>query len=163
MRRPRPFHRDAVLGEIERIYRARFAEYQRVATAILRDADGACDAVQDAFAAAVRNLDSFRGDGPLEAWLWRAVVNCSLNHVRRRTAPQPAAERAYEDDARDDDVRLALMRLSERQRVMVFLRYYADLDYRTIASVLEVSEGTVAATLSVAHEALRRRFEEVRT
>jgi DNA-directed RNA polymerase specialized sigma24 family protein len=45
----------------------------------------------------------------------------------------------------------------------VFLRYYADLDYRTIAEVLEVELGTVSAALSAAHAALRRSIREVET
>jgi RNA polymerase sigma-70 factor, ECF subfamily len=163
MRRRRLFTRDASLAEIERVYRARFGDYHRVATAILRDPDGARDAVQDAFAAAVRKRASFRGEGPIEAWLWRTVVNCSLNQLRRNPVPQMSAERAREDETRDEDVRLALAQLSERQRVTLFLRYYADLDYRTIASVLGVSEGTVGATLNAGQQALRRRFEEVQT
>jgi DNA-directed RNA polymerase specialized sigma24 family protein len=44
----------------------------------------------------------------------------------------------------------------------VFLRYYADLEYRAIAHVLEIEPGTVAATLNAAHRALRERLEEVR-
>ena len=43
----------------------------------------------------------------------------------------------------------------ERQRLTVFLRYYADLDYRSIAHVLDVEVGTVSATLSSAHSASR--------
>jgi RNA polymerase sigma factor (sigma-70 family) len=49
--------------------------------------------------------------------------------------------------------------LPERQRVAVFLRYWADLDYRAIAEVLEVEVGTVSATLSAAHQSLRRSQE----
>ena len=44
---------------------------------------------------------------------------------------------------------------------MVFLRYAADLDYRTIAVALGVEVGTVSATLHAAHERLRRAIEEV--
>ena len=51
--------------------------------------------------------------------------------------------------------------LPERQRVAVFLRYWADLDYRAIAEVLEVEVGTVSATLSSAHQSLRRSVQEV--
>jgi RNA polymerase sigma factor (sigma-70 family) len=51
--------------------------------------------------------------------------------------------------------------LPERQRLAVFLRYYADLDYRAIAQVLGIEVGTVSATLSSAHRALRRSLEEV--
>ena len=46
--------------------------------------------------------------------------------------------------------------------VSPFLRYYADLDYRSIAEVLGVEVGTVSATLSSAHTALRRALQEVR-
>jgi RNA polymerase sigma factor (sigma-70 family) len=52
-------------------------------------------------------------------------------------------------------------RLPERQRLALFLRYYADLDYAAIADVLGVRPGTVAATLNAAHTTLRRRLEEV--
>jgi DNA-directed RNA polymerase specialized sigma24 family protein len=41
------------------------------------------------------------------------------------------------------------------------LRYFADLDYRSIAEALEVEIGTVSATLAAAHAALRRSIQEV--
>jgi len=155
----------AKLGEIERVYRERFTEYQRVAGAILGDADAARDAVQDAFAAAVRTRASFRGDGPLDAWLWRTVVNAALNERRRRPpVPAPVARTNGGGGGEEAaEIRIALALLPDRQRVALFLRYYADLEYAAIAAVLGVSEGTVAATLHAAHRALRRRFEEVRS
>jgi RNA polymerase sigma factor (sigma-70 family) len=55
----------------------------------------------------------------------------------------------------------AVAALPERQRLVVFLRYYADLDYRTIADALDVEVGTVSATLAAAHRAVRQRLEEV--
>jgi RNA polymerase sigma factor (sigma-70 family) len=50
--------------------------------------------------------------------------------------------------------------LPERQRLAVYLRYFADLDYRSIATALDVEVGTVSATLATAHAALRRSYEE---
>ena len=58
-------------------------------------------------------------------------------------------------------VRVWIAGLPERQRLAVYLRYYADLDYRAIAAVLEVELGTVSATLSAAHRSLRKNLEEV--
>jgi RNA polymerase sigma factor (sigma-70 family) len=58
-------------------------------------------------------------------------------------------------------VRAWVSALPERQRLAVFLRYFADLDYRGIATALGIEVGTVSATLSAAHTALRRSFEEV--
>jgi DNA-directed RNA polymerase specialized sigma24 family protein len=50
--------------------------------------------------------------------------------------------------------------LPDRQRLAVFLRYYADLDYASIADTLGVKAGTVAAALSAAHDNLRKTLQE---
>ena len=152
------------LGDIERVYRSRYEEYRRVATAIVGDPERARDAVQEAFASAVRKRDAFRGEGPLEAWIWRAVVNTALNQLRAAPPELPRYETNGDAPHDDDDMselRSTLRLLPERQRLALFLRYYADLDYATIATVLRISEGTVAATLHAAHAAMRRRLEEV--
>jgi RNA polymerase sigma factor (sigma-70 family) len=47
-----------------------------------------------------------------------------------------------------------------RRRLVVFLRYFADLPYQTIAEVLEIDAGTVAATLAQAREALSAVLHE---
>ena len=58
-------------------------------------------------------------------------------------------------------MRQVLAELPERQRLVVFLRYFADLEHARIAEALGIRPGTVAATLNAAHAALRRRLEEV--
>jgi RNA polymerase sigma-70 factor (ECF subfamily) len=159
-----PTQRGASLAEIEALYRRRLPELRRVAAAIVGDRERALDAVQEAFAAAVRRRASFRGDGPLEAWVWRIVVNHARSELRARPLRAPAAgEGATNGDVPDADARLAaaLARLTDRQRLVLFLRHYADLDYATIAETLDISAGTVAATLNAAHTALRRRLQEV--
>src|SRR5690242_14309900 len=65
------------ISEIEALYRARYRRFVRVATAILGDDERAVDAVQEGFAAALRERSRFRGEGPLEAWVWRIVVNAA--------------------------------------------------------------------------------------
>jgi RNA polymerase sigma-70 factor (ECF subfamily) len=155
--------RGARLEEIEAVYRARLHEFRGVAAAVLRDREAACDAVQEAFAAAVRKRRSFRRDGPLDAWLWRIVVRTAVGEARRpsRLAPElEPAQNGHRPEAADD-VQRAIAALPHRQRLALFLRYYADLDYRTIADVLGVELGTVSASLSAAHAALRRRLQEV--
>jgi DNA-directed RNA polymerase specialized sigma24 family protein len=49
--------------------------------------------------------------------------------------------------------------LPPRRRLIVFLRYFADFSYADIASACDVSEGTVAATLAQAHQALAETLE----
>jgi len=148
-----------MVDELEALYRAKLPEFRRVATAIAGDRDLGCDAVQEAFATAVRKRRSFRGDGTLEAWVWRIVVNAARDARRRRPAPAEPAETRTNGHA--PVVPLDL--LTERQREIVFLHYYADLDYAAIAEALAISPGTVGATLNAARATLRQALEEVRT
>ena len=156
--------RGATLDELEHLYRSRFDVFVRVAASVTADSERARDAVQDGFATAVRSRSSFRGDGPLEAWVWRIVLNAARSDMRRGVPhvvdEAVAANGRPEADA---DLRAALALLPERQRTAVFLRYYADLDYAAIGEALGISAGTVAATLNTAHTALRSRLEKIRT
>jgi RNA polymerase sigma factor (sigma-70 family) len=154
--------RGADPAEIEAIYRARLADFRRVAAAIVGDVERGSDAVQEAFGKALRKRKSFRGDGLLEAWLWRLVVNQARDELRAaRRGPVPVLLSAN-GSTRHEDARLAaaIAALPERQRLAVFLRYYADLDYAAIAEALGVRGGTVAASLNAAHENLRKTLQE---
>lgn len=158
--------RGASLEDLEALYRSRFDVFARVAGSVTGDSERAYDAVQEAFATAVRRRRSFRGDGPLEAWIWRIVLNAARSDVRR-TAPETHQDEMAASNGQpehDAELRAALTLLPERQRTAVFLRYYADLDYMAIGEALGVSAGTVAATLNQAHAALRTRLkQEART
>jgi RNA polymerase sigma-70 factor (ECF subfamily) len=151
-----------LLDEIEELYRARFPYFVQVARAILGDRERAVEAVQDGFADAIRGRAGFRGDGPLEAWVWRAVVNAA-----RKAARRPLVEAGHETEEAYEPLPSALeasplvTRLPERQRLVVFLRYYAGLDYRTIAQALEIEVGTVSASLATAHATIRKALREV--
>jgi RNA polymerase sigma-70 factor, ECF subfamily len=142
--------------ELETLYRSRLPEFRRVAAAIAGDRELGSDAVQEAFAAAVRKRRSYRGDGTLEAWVWRIVVNAARDVRRRSVGPAP--------DIRETNGHapvLPLELLTDRQREIVFLHYYADLDYAAIANALEISPGTVGATLNAARRTLRSALQEV--
>ena len=146
---------DAVLDEIETVYRTRYTVFIRVATAIVGDADQARDAVHDGFVRAVRHRRRFRGSS-LEAWVWRIVVNAARRRrARERPMPPELASPQPTAPSENGDLRALVAALPERQRLALFLRYYADLDYRSIAEALGVKPGTVAAHLHAAHETLK--------
>jgi RNA polymerase sigma factor (sigma-70 family) len=113
----------------------------------------------------IRSRLRFRGEGSLDGWVWRTVVNTACN-ARRDTSKHRAddpsvAPAATNGQVVDGGVRALLATLPERQRLVLFLRYYADLDYRSIAEVLEIQPGTVGATLNHAHSAMKRLLKEV--
>lgn len=157
--------RGASIGEIEAVYREHLPRFLRTTAAIVGEEWLASDAVQDAFASAVKARSSFRRDVPLEAWLWRIVINAGLQTRRGlHDEVEPGAPSVVQANGRpveDLAVRRWVALLPERQRLAVFLRYFAGLDYRSIAVALDVEVGTVSATLAAAHAALRRSAQEV--
>lgn len=95
--------------------------------------------------------------------MWRIAFRIALRSRRegpRELTPDglvavasiPAAER-------DPLLAEALRRLSPQRRLLVFLRYFADLSYTEIAALCAISEGTVAATLAHARADLLRHLE----
>jgi RNA polymerase sigma factor (sigma-70 family) len=148
---------------IEAVYRQKFAAFHRVAINITGDPELARDSVQEAFARAIRRRADFRGDGALEGWIWRTVINAARDQCRvaKRTVPaeqiaelpDPTASRRQ--DHAEDHLRGRIAALPERQRTTLFLRYYADMSYSDIGAALEITIGTVSATLNAAHRALR--------
>src|SRR4051794_23631257 len=119
-----------MIDELEQLYRERLTEFRRVASAIAGDLDRGHDAVQDAFARAIRSRRRFRGDAPLEAWVWRIVVNAARDARRRAMQPAGGSTRRAEDSIAPG---VPLDGLTDRQREIVFLHYFADLSYEEIA------------------------------
>lgn len=149
---------------LEQLYRTRFRAFLKVAASVSGERHAA-DAVHNAFVRALRHRESFREGGSLEAWVWRTVVNAARD-VRRADRDELGLDHHHEPASnghpptRDECLRGVIVALPPQQRLAVFLRYYADLDYATIAEILDLSPGTVAATLHKAHAAIRRRLQE---
>lgn len=153
-------------AEIALLYERRFHAFVGGAYAVVGEPEAARDAVQEAFARALRDRRRFRGQGTLEAWLWRIVVNVARDVARRSRFAGLSADELAElatlgaDPAGVSELRAELRALPERQRLAVFLHYYADLPYDDVARLLDVAPGTVAASLNAARKTLRHRIEE---
>ena len=152
-----------LVAAIERAYRDDYPRYLRLAVAILADADRGRDAVQEAFVRALRSRRDLHGLKNLDGWLWRTLVNVCLVEKRRpagsdRHPLEPVTNGRVEDWW---EVRAMIAALPERQRLVLFLRHYADLDYQHIAEALQIERGTVAATLHRTHEKIRKAMTEV--
>jgi DNA-directed RNA polymerase specialized sigma24 family protein len=151
-------------AELEALYRQRYPAFARVAAAIAGDEARGADAVHDGFANAIASLGSYRAEASLEAWVWRIVIRAATA-ARSRDLPWEPPSSNGNGAALDEGapIRALVAALPERQRLAVFLRYFADLDYRAIAATLGIEVGTVSATLNAAHRALRHSLEEARS
>jgi RNA polymerase sigma factor (sigma-70 family) len=146
--------------ELERLYRARYRTFRDILAGVVGSHDIAREVVQEAFARALRDRRKFRREGSLEAWVWRIAFNVALRTRRDLRRSWELDEAAAGVDLRaDHDLRAAVRALPPRRRLIVFLRYFADLSYAEIAEALGISEGTVAAALAQARAELSLRLD----
>lgn len=140
----------------------------RTAYLILGNRLDAEDAVQEAFLRAWRFRDSLAKESSFKPWLYRVVVNTCNSRLRveipHRDLRSPLEELsgvATQKDvlsrvAQSSDVLSALRDLPTHLRIVVVLRYYADLSEREIAIAIDRKPGTVKSRLNEA----RRRLAE---
>lgn len=152
-----------VLDEIEQAIPA----LRRYAHALVRDRDRADDLVQDCLERAVARRHSWRGDGPVQAWLFRILLNRHRDLQRR--APPPGHLVAVEDlpvepaQAPDQDSHLALRevhdaiaRLPPDQRAALLLVTLDGRNFQDASDMLDIPKGTLMSRLARARATLRR-------
>lgn len=144
-----------------------YSQSVRTAYLILGNRLDAEDAVQEAFLRAWKFRNALAKESSFKPWLYRVVVN-SCNSKLRQEIPHRDRRGEEEDiasEVADDrverlelshDVTSALQDLPDHLRVVVVLRYYADLSEREIALAIGRKPGTVKSRLNEA----RRRLAE---
>lgn len=143
----------------EELYRRLAPDLIRFATSLV----GRDDAQDVLSAAVVRSLSSPQWPtvANRRAYLYRAVLSEACSSRRRASLRRDrerglAADRPFELPTIRPDVRAAVVALSVRQRAVVVLAYWADLDPASIASTLGISEGSVRRHLARARSHLRK-------
>jgi RNA polymerase sigma-70 factor (ECF subfamily) len=141
---------------LERLYRERYIGFRNAVSTVTGSYESAHDAVQEGFARAFRVRSQFRSEGPMEAWVWKIVLRVALEARQKRpVSPLTLAfdPQVVEPD-RDPLLVAALQTLPPRRRLVVFLRFFADLSYAEIAEICGIDVGTVSATLAQACRSL---------
>jgi RNA polymerase sigma-70 factor, ECF subfamily len=139
------------VADLERLFREHWPRAYRAARLVTGDAAAAEDIAQEAFLAAVRNLDRFDRRRPFGPWLHRIVVNRSIDwtrarrlraevelgdHLPARPAPEP-----------DGEVLAHIADLPAEHRAVVVLRYVLEYTPGEIAQLLDLPRGTVNSRL----------------
>ena len=158
----------------------------RIAWSVVRDREDAKDCSQEAFIRLHESAGSFAGQAKFSTWFYRILVNCCLDHQRKRRGWRRlvgwGGGRDDERDAGDPVERLAapfidptdamvadnrmsqlwaaVEDLSPQQRTAVLLQCREELSTKEIAVVLQLSEATVRVHLHRAYSALKRRVGE---
>ncbi len=141
---------------------------------VLHNEEDARDVVQDAFVQALTQLRSFSRRSSFYTWVYRIAFNRALNRRKRQQRERellgdPGTAVAAADDAGQElerketiaQVQRALASLDAPFRAVLVLREIEQLDYRTIAEILEIEVGTVRSRLHRARVLLREALRRI--
>ena len=141
---------------------------------ILRDTHLAEDVVQETFIKVMKSLHTYRGDGPIAAWLYRIGYREAIGASRRRRdtpiepedmlrqgdRPSIGVEETVLANELANRLDNAISRLSESLRATFTLRDIEGLSTADVAVALDISESAVKMRLARAREALRVQLKE---
>lgn len=139
---------------------------RRYARALTRNADRADDLVQDCLERAIRKRWLFRPTGPVQAWLFRILLNIYRNDLRhaRRTGEvigldtltfEPSSPASQPGRLALAEMARAIDRLPEDQREALLLVVLEGFSYSEAAAVLSIPQGTLMSRLGRARAALK--------
>ena len=156
-RHERRWIREAQRGSgaaLEALYRRHWPWAHRTAYLIVHDRAAAEDIAQEAFLAALHNLDRFDRRRPFGPWLHRIVVNRAIDWSRARALRRELSEVPGSEDFDTGDlgtfsegVAAGLASLPPEQRAVIVLRYLLEYTPGEIADLLELPRGTVNSRL----------------
>jgi RNA polymerase sigma-70 factor, ECF subfamily len=155
--------REGSVADLERLFREHWPRAFRAARLVTGDAAAAEDIAQEAFIAAVRNLDRFDRRRPFAPWLHRIVVNRAIDWTRARrlraevelgdhlpAAPAPET---------DGETFRRIASLPPEHRAVVVLRYVLEYTPGEIAKLLDLPRGTVNSRLRRGLDRLKEQNE----
>jgi RNA polymerase sigma-70 factor, ECF subfamily len=183
--------REAQLGNtaaFEELVRQYDRAVLRLAVHLTGSYEDGQDVCQESFLRAYINLASFRFECSFYTWIYRIVTNLCLDHLRKKHSrgrdltstispdgeeeqildrmpdhrPAASPERALAGRELHKMITRALGRLSPRERMVFELKHYHGLRLRTVAGILETTEGTIKNTLFRATHKLRSHLAGVR-
>jgi RNA polymerase sigma-70 factor (ECF subfamily) len=156
------------VSSLEALFRHHWPSAYRAAYLVVHDTGAAEDIAQEAFLAAVRNLDRFDRRRPFGPWLHRIVVNRAIDWSRMRALrPESGGDAlagvAAPEHADPGEGLLAAIRtLPPDHRAVIVLRYLLEYTPGEIARLLDLPRGTVNSRLRRALDALGEKLEDER-
>ena len=149
-------------ADTERILTDNYEKYYRLAYSYMRNEDDALDVVQESAYRAIRDCGKVKNKDYLSTWIYRIVVNTSLDMLRRKKKETPTEEMPEtptEDHYQDLDLKQMINRLDDKSRTVIILRYFEDLKLEDIADIVGENLNTVKARLYRALKKLRLELE----
>jgi RNA polymerase sigma-70 factor, ECF subfamily len=150
-------------SDLEALFDAHWPRAHRAAYLVVHDAALAEDIAQEAFLAAIRNLDRFDRRRPFGPWLHRIVVNRAIDAARARALRREVelTERVagpVDPSPVDSGVLVALAQLPPEQRAVIVMRHLLGYTPGQIADALDLPRGTVNSRLRRGLDSMREQL-----
>jgi RNA polymerase sigma-70 factor (ECF subfamily) len=152
----------------DRLLLDHLAAAQRFAVRLSGDAQSAEDLLHDAIVRAVKNFSSFRGQSKFTTWLFKIIINCFRQRLRRKPMSlmgegQVDARTMDPTSASDAEElsRIVAQRISSlppRQREVLVLIVYERMSITETSQVLGIANQTVRTSLSLARKRLKQEL-----
>jgi RNA polymerase sigma-70 factor (ECF subfamily) len=158
-------------AEFTHLVKAYEASVFRIVMGFVHQKEDAEDITQEVFVKAFQSLDRFAGRSSFSTWLFRIAIHTSLNELKRRKrrtiwsmasellqlpSSSKDPEQAFAEKTEQDQIRRAIDRLPEKQRMAFILSRYEELPQREVAQIMEISEGAVEQLLLRARDNLKK-------
>lgn len=134
----------------------------RLAYSYVKNKEDALDVVQDSIIKAITSIELLQNPEAIKSWLYRIVVNTSLDFLRKQKKIQIVDEETIEfyspgkeDIYQDIDLERTLDDLPHKYRSVIVLRYFEDLKIEEVAEVLNENVNTIKTRLYQALHLLR--------
>ncbi len=138
-------------------YRVEYPRLVNVVARLVGDRELARDAAAEAFSLALERWENVGAMASPSGWTYRVAFNLARRQGRRLRLERMLLRRPAEPSITGDrthELWDAVGRLPARQRAAVVLHYGLDISYDSVAEVMGVASGTVAATLAAARRNL---------
>lgn len=136
--------------------------------------EDANDVLQNCMLNVFRHFGQFEGRSSLYSWLFRIASNEALTFLQQRkrhgntSLDEPSetytkalqADPYFDGDAIQETLQRALQTLPDKQRQVFLLRYYEEMSYKTMAEVLDTSEGALKASFHHAVKKIESFFKD---
>lgn len=147
---------------VETLLLTNYNQYYRMAYSYVHNENDACDIVQNAAYKAIKNSRNLKQESFASTWLYRIVINEIFSFCRqRKNIFLEDTEEAFAEDSYEDiDLKRALENLSDKDRMIVELKYFEEMKLEEIADILQENINTVKSRLYRSLRKLRLMIEE---
>ena len=156
--------RETNVQKTEQILIDNYEKYYRLAYSYTRTQEDALDVVQESAYKAIRDCNKVENPNYISTWIYRIVVNTSIDLLRKRQKNESIVGKldedvSYEDSYSNPDLNAALEQLDESEKTVIVLRYFEDLKLDDIARITDSNLNTVKARLYRGLKKLKDKME----